>query len=144
MSDEERRAAGDAAVEQRLRELGPLVQRLEQVEGEAAAPTFVRDLRARLLLGEAAVADERGDELTPTRSSAGGGADSRRPYGQGTRRARPALWAGVAAVALVAVLVALVVVPRWNGQRPGAANVAASLPRPSIADLTRDYPFPPG
>ncbi len=51
MSDEERRAAGDAAVEQRLRELGPLVQRLEQIEGETAAPTFVRDLRARLLLG---------------------------------------------------------------------------------------------
>ncbi|MDQ2830683.1 MAG: hypothetical protein M3Y74_16755 [Chloroflexota bacterium] len=144
MSDEERRAAGDAAVEQRLRELGPLVQRLEQIEGETAAPTFVRDLRARLLLGEAAVADERDEGLTPTRSSAGGGADSRRPYIQGTRRARPALWAVVAAVALVAVLVALVVVPRWNGQRPGAANVAASLPRLSIADLTRDYPFPPG
>ncbi len=144
MSDEERRAAGDAAVEQRLRELGPLVQRLEQIEGEAAAPTFVRDLRARLLLGEAAVADERGEGLTPTRSSAGGGAESRRPYRQGTRRARPRLWAGVVAAALVAVLVALVVVPRGNGQRPGAANVAASLPRLSIADLTRDYPFPPG
>ncbi len=144
MSDEERRAAGDAAVEQRLRELGPLVQRLEQIEGEAAAPTFVRDLRARLLLGEAAVADERDEGLTPTRSSAGGGAESRRPYRQGTRRARPRLWAGVVAAALVAVLVALVVVPRGNGQRPGAANVAASLPRLSIADLTRDYPFPPG
>jgi len=144
MSDEERRAAGDAAVEQRLRELGPLVQRLEQIEGETAAPTFVRDLRARLLLGEAAVADERGEGLTPTRSSAGGGAESRRPYRQGTRRARPALWAGVAAVALVAVLVALVVVPRWNGQRPGAVNVAARLPRLNTADLTRDYPAPPG
>lgn len=150
MSDEERRAraaddaddAGDA-VARRLTALGPLVPWQERAEATEPDPAFVRRLHAHLVGETARAADPPGDRAArPVFAETGGGAGHPLPA-PGRRRGPGHLspWALLAA-ALVAALLALVMLVRPpRGGRGLAPTVAAALPRPSGADLTRGFPL---
>jgi len=108
-------------LERELRELAPLILRRQQAEATGVDATFARVLEQRLV----------GEEATNTGVST-------------SRATRPArlliprpIWTGFAAAALVAAALVLVVLSR---QRPSVTTHVAFVPRPTTADLIRNYP----
>lgn len=123
----------DAAFEQQLADLGPVMRRQAQSESQGPDPAFVNRLRAQLV-GEQSAARVDAYRALSAREEAVPSASHR-------RRRSPFVAAGVAVAALAAVLVFATVVSRAPRSR---TNVAFALPTPGRSDLIRVYPLTAG
>ncbi len=129
----------DEALERTIHDLRPVMRQRRQAEATQPDPEFLRSLRVHLT-------EENGDQqvVLPT--------VTRRPspprVGRPTvpsrlRNVSPAVWAGVSAIAVAAVLVVLLLRPGLSGG-PSPKSMAFAVPRPSRSDVTRAYPVPYG
>ena len=120
----------EEALERTLARVGPLLRR--RAEAEAPDPAFVAALRARLAPDEAAVASPLVlPDVAPPR-----------PRPRLLVGGRRGVGAGLAAAALVAVVLIALLVVVWTPRPAHAPTVAWRPPLPSLADLTRGFPAP--
>jgi hypothetical protein len=135
----------EQAVARDLAELGPWMRRQERAEAERPNPDFVRDLRARLMAAEPAVPDPQVARDLRTRVT---GMDGLRGAAPQRRWRWAAVWAGLPAAALAALVAVIIVVLASRGWTlspgRGTASVAWAPPAPGTGDLIRGFPFPPG
>jgi hypothetical protein len=123
MSDQDRFGPDDA-LERELAELGPVMRRQEQVEGEQPDPAFVQALRTRLV-GE--------PQLTPAPPI------SIRRERQERRWHRFVFGGALSAAAAAAAVIALVV-GSHKAEGPGNHRVAFTLPTPNPTNLAQTFP----
>ena len=120
----------DAAFEQQLADLGPVMRRQAQSEARGPDPAFVNRLRAQLVGEQSAARADAYRALSALEQPV---------HSASHRRARsPVVAAGVAIAALAAVLVFARVVPYMSHSR---TNVVFALPTPGPSDLIRVYPL---
>lgn len=126
----------DVPLERALRDLGPLIQRLDAIQREEPSHVFRQALRARLSIEQKTPPEPISIRARPHRKTT-----HNRTVRHPMWRREPRLWVGLA-VALAVLVVAIA--PRIYDVHQYTPPLSSGLPRPRLSDLTRDYPYPPG